>query len=84
MARLSLESRQGVVTLFLRGHTVSDIRRRLREENKKVSSQALHDLRKFREKNTIKDLPRRRRPRKLTEEMKAAIEEAYRVNDELT
>ena len=33
---------------------------------------------------TIKDLPRRRRPRKLTEEMKAAIEEAYRGNDELT
>ena len=85
MARLSLESRQGVVTLFLRGHTVSDIRRRLRGENKKVSSQALHNLlQKFREKYTIKDLPRRRRPRKLTEEMKAAIEEAYRVNDELT
>lgn len=85
MARLSLESRQRVITLFSRGYTVSEIRRRLSEESTKVSSQALHNLlRKFREKMTIKDLPRRRRPRKLTEEMKAAIEEAYRGNDELT
>ena len=85
MARLSLESRQRVITLFSRGYTVTEIRRRLCEEITNVSSQALHNLlRKFHEKRTIKDLPRRRRPRKLTEEMKAAIEEAYRGNDELT
>ena len=85
MARLSLENRQRVLVLFSRGYTVSEIRQRLREENTNVSSRALYYLlQKFRKKMTIKDLPRRRRPRKITEEMRVAIEEAYRENDELT
>ena len=85
MARLSLESRNRVITLFSRGCTVSQIQRQLREESATVSCQALYNmLQKFREKNTIENLPERRRPRKITAEMKAAIEEAYNGNDELT
>lgn len=85
MARLSLECRRSVIMLRSRGYTISEIQRRLREESIFVSRQALHNLiRKFRDKLTVKDLPRRRRPRKITEEMKAAIEEAYNGNDELT
>ena len=85
MARLSLESRNRVITLFSRGYTVLEIQRRLREERTTVSCQALYNLlRKFREKNTIENLPGRRRPRKITTEMEATIEEAYNGNDELT
>ena len=85
MARLSLECRQRVLVLFSRGYTVLQIRRRSREESTNVSSQAVYNLlRKFREKMTIEDLPRRKKPRKITEEMRVVIEEAYRENDELT
>ena len=83
MVRMSLETRQRVITLHSRGHTVSEIRRRLREEK---STQSLYNLlRKFRrEKGTTADLPRQRRPRKITEEMRVLIEQELTNNDELT
>jgi len=85
MARLSKESRKRVIALHSRGYTVTEIRRRLQEENISVSRQALHNLlRKFLDKRIIKDLPRRSKQRKITEEMRSAIEEAYNGNDELT
>jgi len=85
MARLSEESRKRVIALHSRGYTVTEIRRRLQEENISVSRQALHNLlRKFLDKRIIKDLPRRSKQRKITEEMRSAIEEAYNGNDELT
>ena len=63
MARLSLESRNRVITLFSRGYTVLEIQQRLHEERTTVSCQALYNLLlKFREKNTIENLPGRRRP----------------------
>ena len=72
MARLSKETRRRVITLHSRGYRVLDIQRRLQEENISVSYQAIYDLiRKFREKGTVKDLPGRRRPRKITQEMRA-------------
>ena len=55
MARLSIETRRRVL----------DIRRRLKEENISVSYYDL--IQKFREKLTVKDLPQRRRPRKITQ-----------------
>ena len=65
MARLSLE----------RGYTVLQIQRQLYEERTAVSCQALYNLlRKFREKNTIENLPGRRRQRKIIAEMKTTIE----------
>ena len=84
MARLSLESRNRVITLFSRGYTVLQIQWQLCEERTTVSFQALYNLlRKFHEKNTIDNLPGRRRPQKITTEMEAMIEEAYNGNDEL-
>ena len=74
-----------MLTLHSRGYTVSEIRRRLREENCVISSQSLYDLlRKFREKGTFADLPRSRRTPIITEEMRAVIEEELNNNDELT
>ena len=85
MGGLSLEARSRVIILFSKGYTILQIQRRLREERTIVSCQALYNLlRKFREKSTIQNLPGKRRPRKITEEMKAMIEEAYHGNDELT
>lgn len=80
-----METRQRVITLYSRGHTVSEIRRRLREEDCDISAQSLYNLlRKFREKRMIADLPRQRRPRKLNEEMRLLIEQELNRNDELT
>ena len=46
--------------------------------------QALYNLlHKFREKGTVEDLPRRRRARKIKEEMRKLIEEDLNKNDEL-
>ena len=85
MVRMSLETRQRVITLHSRGHTVSEIRRRIREEDCDISTQSLYNLlRKFREKGTTADLPRQRRPRKITEEMRVLIEQELTNNDELT
>ena len=66
-------------------YTVSQIRRWLCEDpGTVVSCQALYNLlRKFHEKNTVENLPGRRRPRKVTAEMKPAIEQACTENDEL-
>ena len=68
-----------------RGYTVREIHQRLREENCDISAQSLYNLlRKFREKRTIADLSRHRRPRKLTDEMRQVIEEELTNNDEIT
>ena len=84
MARLSLESRSRVITFFSMSYTALQIQRQLREERTAVSCQTIYNLlRKFRENNTINNLPERR-PRKITAEMKTMIEEAYNGNDELT
>ena len=57
MARLSVGSRKRVVTLHGKGYSVSEIRMRLLQENISVSTQAIHNLlRKFRDKDTVKDL----------------------------
>ena len=75
MVRLSLESRNRVITLFSRGYSILEIQRRLREERTTISCQALYNLlQKFREKNTIENLPGRRRPQKITMEMEATID----------
>ena len=82
---MSMETRQRVITLHSRGYTVWEIHRRLREINCDISAQSLYNLlRKFREKRTISDLPRQRRPRKLNDEMRQLIEQELTRNDELT
>lgn len=82
MARLTNESRRRVVTLYLKGHSVIEIRRRLTEENIVVSRQALHKLiRKYRMGTFCQP---RRCQGKITEEMKSLIDETLRNNDEVT
>ena len=84
MPRLSIEARRRIVSLVSGGFTVPSIAQRLEEEKVVVSKRAVYDLvKKFRLKGVIKDLPRRRKARILTEEMKLFIEEELK-NDELT
>ena len=85
MPRLNLVHRKRVVTLFARGYSVSQIKKRLDEENVYISSRALYKLvKKFEDTGSVVDRPRRRAPRKVTEEMRDAIDQAFDDNDELT
>ena len=86
MPRLSISTRRRVISLYQSGlYSVREIRRRLREENVFISLQALWSLvRKHRETGKVSDLPRRSRPRKLSQEMMDALELAWSENDELT
>ena len=86
MPRLSISTRRRVISLYQSGlYSIREIRRRLREENVFISLQALWSLvRKHRETGKVSDLPRRSRPRKLSQEMMDALELAWSENDELT
>ena len=85
MGRLTIHERLRVITLFSRGHPVSSIRKRLAEENVSISLKSLYNLlKKYREKDTIVDLPHQRRRRIITDEMRAFIELEMANNNELT
>lgn len=85
MPRLSLDARRRVVTLFKKGTSVRDIQKRLEEENFVVTRQTLYRLiHKVKRDGVIVDLPRRKRPRKITSEMLEIIDSALKNNDELT
>ena len=85
MPRLSIEARKRIVSLHYRGYSVPKVVQRLEQENVSVSKRAVYDLiKKFRLKGVVKDLPRRKKDRILTEEMKVFIEEELKKNDELT
>lgn len=86
MPRLSISTRRRVIALYQSGlYSIREIRRRLREESIFISLQALWNLvRKHRETGKVSDLPRRSRPRKLSQEMMDVLELAWSENDELT
>ena len=85
MPRLSIETRNRVVVLYHCGISVANIKKRLEEENSLISSKALYDLiRKYRERHCVVDCPRRKRPRKISEEMMAFMDAQLSENDELT
>ena len=85
MPRLSIEARRRVVALYSRGYSVSSILQRLQQENVDVSKRAIYNLvKKWQLNGSVKDLPRRKTPQILTQEMKTFIEEQYKKNDELT
>jgi len=85
MPKLSIEARYRVIALHSRGYCVQDISRRLREENIVVSQRVLYYLlKKYRDRNIVKDLPRRKKAPKITEEIKIAIEESLQNDDEIT
>ena len=85
MPRLDIDTRRRVVFLKSAGYSVSQIKKRLQEENILVSSQALFNLlKKFKDTGKLIDLLRRTRPRKLSREMMVFLNEALSENDELT
>ena len=81
MAHLDVSIRRGVILLKEAGHLVVDIRKHLSEENISISLQALFNLVK---KYKLLDLPRRTRPKKLTGEMMAMLNQGLSEDDELT
>ena len=85
MPRISIETRNRVVVLYHCRRSVDDIKKRLEEENSLISSRALYNLiRKYRGKHIVVDCPRRKCPRKISEEMMAFIDAQLSGNDELT
>ena len=85
MPRLDIDTRRRVVTLRQTGHSVTDIRKCLKEENIIISLQALFNLlRKHREIIKLMDLPRWVRPRKLNNEMMVFLNQEMAEDDELT
>ena len=74
-----------MITLYSNNFSLSTIHKRLKEEKIPVSLRALYNLvKKHGESGIIVDLPRRRKQRKITEEMMEFIEQEMRKNDELT
>ena len=85
MPKIDLTTRRRVVVLYARGYSVRSIKKRLEEENILISVPALYNLlKKHAEMDTIADLPRQSRKRKITTEMMNTIEETMSNNDELT
>ena len=85
MPRLDVPTRRRVILLKEAGYSIAEIRKRLNEENVSISLQALFNLvKKYKERSTLLDLPRRTRPRKLTGEMMAMFNEALSEDDEVT
>lgn len=86
MPRLNLNVRKRVVVLKRAGYCLTDIWKRIQEEEGcNYSLRSVYRLwRKFRNHHTILDLPRRKRDRKVDEDMLEIIETLLTENDELT
>ena len=85
MPRLSLNARRQVITLHNSGFSVAVILKCLREENVLVTWRSLHRLiKKFREAMKYMDLDRRKREKKITQEMAIVMNSELEINDEAT
>ena len=85
MGRISVSTRKRVIVLWQSGISLSDVHRRLNEEEIEVSLRSLQHLhQKFQRFHTIRDLPKATRPRILTEMMMKAIDDSLKGDDELT
>ena len=85
MPRLSYEARRRVISLYQSNYSVLEISKRLDVEKVDVTPRALYNLvKKYCLKGTIRDLPCRKMPQILTEEMKRFMEDKLRANDEVT
>ena len=85
MPRLDLNARKRVVVLNRAGYSSSEICHRLKEEDIIVTVRSINWLlQKFQKHGCIRDLPRRKRQRKITDEMRKAINEMMEADDELT
>lgn len=85
MPRLIVSTRKRVILWWRRGYSISDIKGKLEEEDVCITTRSLQRLlKKFREHHTIKNLPRRKRSKKLSEEMVTLLDDMLRENDEMT
>ena len=85
MARLDVSTRRRVLLLKEASHSDVDKRKHLSEENISINLQALFNLvKKYNEMGKLLDLPRRTRPRKLTGEMMAILNQGLSEDDKLT
>ena len=85
MPRLDIAARRRVIVLKQSGYSIAEIKQRLSEENISISLQSLFSLvKKYNETGKLIDMPRRTRPRKLTREMMAMLNQLLSENDELT
>jgi len=85
MPRIDIDTRRRVIVLKQSGYSISQIRKRLKEENIVISCQALFNLvKKYKETGKLIDLYRRKRPRKLTNEMRAFLSQTLTRDDEVT
>ena len=85
MPRLDLETRRRTLTLRQLGYSFNAIKERLKQENIDITPRSLQRLeKKFREHGTYKDLPRRKRCKKLSQAMVDFMNEKLTEDDELT
>ena len=85
MGQLSIANRKRAIILWCSGYLLSDIKRRLNNEEVEVLLWSLqYLLAKSQKFHTIEDLPRARRARLLNDDMINALEESLRADDELT
>ena len=85
MPRLDIAARRRVIVLKQSGYSIAEIKQRLSGENISISLQSLFSLvKKYNETGKLIDMPRRTRPRKLTREMMAMLNQLLSENDELT
>ena len=85
MPRLDIETRRRVVFLSRSGYSVSQIKKRLEQENIRISLVALYNLlKKYNQLGRLIDLPRRTRPTKLNNVMRLFLNQKLSENDELT
>ena len=85
MPRLDIETRRRVVFLSRSGYSVSQIKKRLEQENIRISLVALCNLlKKYNQLGRLIDLPRRTRPTKLNNVMRLFLNQKLSENDELT
>lgn len=82
MPRLSVQTRQRILTYFNRGESILAIKKRVYE--KIISLFLYHLVDKYRNTNSIADRPRRKISRKIIPEMMAAIDAQLERNDEKT
>ena len=83
MGRLSISDRKRVIILRRHGCSISEIKMKLQQENVHMTVRSLQKLcKKFQDKHTIQHLPRRSRPRKLTQEMSILLDDILKENDE--
>ena len=85
MPRLDLDSRRRVLALHQLGYSFSSITERLRQEDIIITSRSLQRLeKKFCDKGIFKDLPRKKRSKKLSQAMVEFLNDKLEEDDELT